>query len=106
MSINRTNLMVEELGTRTLPSSTISLLPGFTASQAIFQPASTQLAQPIHLHGLGAGIYTQNPTNPDTGLSTSLSGVVTTPGLGTFNVTGMLHGVGFVAPDVAHFVTI
>ncbi len=96
MSLRRTNLLVEELAQRTLPSVSIGLLPGFAG-----EVAHHGHAKPLHGEqvqgGTGSGTYVSTPPIPDAGLGYDLSGTVVTNRLGTFNVSGSLHGVGFLA---------
>ncbi len=90
MPAPRAALELHELGDRALPSP-VTLQP--LDLGAI--PAVVQHAHP--LHGSGAGTYHGPAVTIDAGTSFALTGTADLGALGTFHVTGQVHGVGFLA---------
>jgi hypothetical protein len=90
MPAMRVTLELQELGERALPSP-VALHPVDTIAPV----AIVQHAHP--LQGPGSGTYQQLPALPDVGTGFNLNGTVNLAGLGTFQVQGEVHGVGFVA---------
>jgi hypothetical protein len=92
MTARRTDLQVEELGQRVLPS--ISGL-GIFEHEAIVRHHGPQ--QPAHaLHGSGFAVFTSTMQIPDTGTAYQLQGVGAFAALGFVTITGELHSVGFI----------
>jgi hypothetical protein len=94
MTIHRTQLKLEELGGRVLPSVTLPTPPVAGALAATAQPVVSPLS------GQGQGTYT-NPAVPGAltvdGLTTyNLKGTANLAGMGQVTVTGTIHSVGFV----------
>ena len=90
MSRHTTPLRLEELDARTLPSATLPL--PVPAAQVTAAP------NPSHpLHGTGAGHYAGRSLVTDAGPSDTLAGRADLAGLGSFNVSGWVQGVGMVA---------
>ncbi len=89
MRIRRARLIVEELGTRTLPSVTVVLPPVTLGTVAV-----SSTSHP--LHGTASGTYVGSSTNIDAGPSWTLSATADLGSLGTFKVTGWVEAVGLV----------
>jgi hypothetical protein len=91
MSATRATLELQELGERTLPSPVV-LHP---VDPVPLTPAIVRHAHP--LHGLATGTYHGTVNNPDMPVSFTLNTTAHLDGLGTFQVTGSMQGIGFVA---------
>jgi hypothetical protein len=87
----RATLELHELGERAVPSSIAPQPVDLVSPVAFLQPANHH-----PLHGIGNGSF-QGPFVPaDVGASLTLNGTVQLAGLGTFQLAGEVHGVGFV----------
>jgi hypothetical protein len=90
MTGRRAALRIEELGSRTLPSTSTSagLLPA-GGVQTVTAPAHGTLA------GQGRGTYSVSFAVPDAGAPYNLTGTANLCGLGVVAVKGSVHSVGF-----------
>jgi hypothetical protein len=86
-------LELQELGERTLPSPVV--LHPLEPVDPVGPVGVVRHAHP--LQGTGTGTYHGPAVSVDAGTSFTLSGTVHLNGLGTFQVTGGVHGVGMIA---------
>jgi hypothetical protein len=92
MKSHNTRLCVEELDSRTLPSTTPLAPPGL--AEALAHRTSTR-----HVHGLAGtitGTYTIGHDIPDTGMSYRFTGAGTVGLLGAVTATASLRTTGFI----------
>ena len=95
MRLCRARLIVEQLDSRTLPSSTL-VLPPITSPV----PAMASTSHP--LQGTGTSNYVGSVITPDTGPSVDLTGTIHLQSLGTFQLSGWLQSVGSVVQGRAY----
>src|SRR5579871_485444 len=88
----RTQLQLEELGARLVPSTTPLVIP------LTHPPATADLASATRqgLVGHGQGSYFLDVMPPDAGMEYHLQGIADLGTLGHVSVSGALHSVGFI----------
>jgi hypothetical protein len=84
-----TRLVLEELDARTLPSVSTAFPMSFMTTGTVSHHTHT-------LQGTASGHYLGNLLMVDAGVVDKLTGTVTLKGLGSFSLSGVLQGVGFI----------